>query len=714
MDLETKAGGPRPLRLSSLLFGCATCVMAPAATGAQEAEPTPPTQDAEVFRLSPIIVQGRNSPDDDANSVVARELWVGGKVATSVLDTPASVSVVTEAEIRQRNAKTVEEVLNYTPGVVADYFGTDDRNDYYLVRGFQASTYRDGLTLGSMRGVREEPYAYERVEIIKGANSTLFGPSDPGGSVNFVTKTPQFAPRGEVYLEGGSFQRREAGFDVTGPVSDTVALRLTGKLRDAEREYDHSRDDMVFLMGGLTWEPTPDTSLTVVLDHLDRDATPNSGGYPLDRDYDRSLFFGEPDFNDHDVARTTATAMLRHDFGGGLSASANLRYSDLEDDFRYVFLSDSAARTGTVVPRFGFGTDSTAEEVIGNAIAQYDRSLGAIDSSTLVGVEFRDASTSSTSFYDPTTPIDIANPVYTGGPTTITPYSSRDGDQRSTALFAQQNLAFNDRVIATVGLRNDWLDLSSVGEEFGAPIDESDDFSELSIRGALTYKITDEISAYVSYVESVAPPVIGVEPERGEQYEAGVKYQPSGVNALISASIFDLTKQDITVAVVQADGSITRELIGETRVRGFEIEGKAEVFENLTLIGGYAYLDSEILNSAPIRGVDVEGNDFATTPNHTASLWASYVIPGGGAIGDVTLGLGARYVGSYYFNQQNNNGKSDPTVLIDASIGYQVTENVAFVVNASNVFDDQHVVGSGTADYYNPGREVMARLRYTW
>lgn len=710
----------RNRRLTGRLLGCAALAAvlagAPAGAFAQETAPEGGEGAEEVFRLSPVIVNFGLDADDDANSVVAHELWVGGKVATSILDTPASVSVITAEEIRQRNAETVEEALSYTPGLVTDYFGTDDRNDYYLVRGFQASTYRDGLTLGSMRGVREEPFAYERIEVLKGANSTLFGASDPGGSINFVTKTPRFEPFGEVYAQGGSHEHIEGGVDVGGPIDDdgTLAFRLTGKLKTSDLEYDFSKDDEAFIMGGLSWAPTDDTEVTLVLDYLNRDGTPNSGGYPLDREYDRDLFFGEPDFNFHDVERATVTAMLEHDFGDGLGLRANLRYSDLEDDFAYVYLFDFAGRTGTTLDRFYFGTDSTAEELIGNAILQYDVSFGAIDSSTLAGYEYRDASTFSRSIFGSATQIDIAAPVFSGAPTNLAVYEERDSDFETHSLFVQQNLSFFDRVVATVGVRQDWMDLASSGQSFGTPFDDSDDFSEISIRGALTLKVTDEISTYVSYVESVAPPSIGVEPERGEQYEIGVKYQPTGVNALISAAVYDLRKKDITVPVVLGNGVIDRQLVGETRVRGFEVEGKAEIFENFSLIAGYSYMDSEILNSAPLRGVDVVGNDFATTPKHTASIWANYVVPGNEDHGDISLGAGMRYVGPYFFNQQNDNGRSEGTALFDAAVGYEIVENARLGVNVANIFDNQHVVGRGTADYYNPGRTVTATLSYRW
>src|SRR3546814_3787566 len=120
-------------------MGCGTLFVGPAGAYAQAAAAQPSGSSAGTYRLSPILVDSGVKPDDDANSVVAHELWVGGKVVTSVLDTPASVSVITEQEIEERTAETVEDVLNYTHGIIADYYGNDDRNDYSPVRGLQAS-----------------------------------------------------------------------------------------------------------------------------------------------------------------------------------------------------------------------------------------------------------------------------------------------------------------------------------------------------------------------------------------------------------------------------------------------------------------------------------------------------------------------------------------------------------------------------------------------
>lgn len=689
---------------SHTLLWCTTLIAAPMSGYAEESNEN--QSEEEQFRLAPIIVNAKALPEDDTNSTVARELWVGGKVATSILNTPASVSVITEKEMAQRDVKTTEQVLQYTPGIITDFYGTDDRNDYFKIRGYQATTYRDGMTLGTMRGVREDPYAYERVEVIRGANSTLFGPADPGGSVNFVSKRPKFERFGQGYLSYGSFDHFEAGIDAGDTLNEdqTLAFRFTGKAKDSEREYDYSRDDDELVMAGLTWEPTAYTSATLIIDYLNQDNTPNSGGYPIDREYDRGDFYGEPDFNYHDVERTSITGQLTHDFNNGLVLRGNLRYSDLTDDFGYIYLTDSAARVGTVVDRDYFGTDSEAEELIGNAILQYDAQFDRIDSSTLLGIEYRDASTQDSSFYGDATSIDLANPVYTGAPVSLSYYSDNDQEYTTKSIFLQQNLSFDDRYIVTVGVRNDAMDLSSTDI---SGVTSSDDFSETSFRGALTYVVNEQISTYVSWVESVAPPSIGVEPERGEQYEIGAKYAPTDLNALFSAAIYDLTKNDVTVAVVQPDGRIERETVGETRVRGLDLEARAELSDNLNLVGGYSYMDSDVVRGST-RTV-VEGKEFTTAPKNTASLWSYYTL----ADQNMSFGLGARYVGAYYFDAANT-AKSDAATLFDAAFTYRFNPSADLSLNVNNLFDEQHVVGSGTADYYNPGREVIATVSYNW
>jgi len=416
------------LSKKSIVFCCASILVLPIRVHAQD--------DNDAYRLNTVTVTAQ-AVNDDSETIVADELWVGGKVATSLLDTPASVSVITSKEIERRNATTTEEVLQYSPGIITDYYGSDDRNDYFQIRGFQATTYRDGLTLGSMRGVREDPYAYERVEVIRGANSTLFGPADPGGSVNFVSKRPKFESFGNGYASYGSNNHTELGFDVGDTIneSETVAVRFTGKIKDSDLEYDYSRDDSQFFMGGVTWDPTDFTSATLIVDYLGRDSTPNSSGYPFDKEYDRSNFYGEPEFNSHDVDRTNITGQVVHDFDNGLTLRGHVRYSQLEDDYKYTYLYDYEGRIGTDVSRYYITGDFSSEEIIGNTILQYDVSFDRIDSSTLVGVEYRSASNDGAYVWGDAGSIDIANPEYSGAPTIGSPYQNTEKDDLTAKYF---------------------------------------------------------------------------------------------------------------------------------------------------------------------------------------------------------------------------------------------------------------------------------------
>ncbi|QXH47590.1 TonB-dependent siderophore receptor [Pseudomonas xanthosomatis] len=710
-----------PTALATLLQGNDLQVDQQTPTAYLLVVPPKPTGPLEIgatedYRLAPVIINAKVKVDagDDSNSVVAKELWVGGKVATSILNTPASVSVVTRKELEQRSVSTTEEALLYTPGVVSDFYGSDDRNDYFQIRGFQATTYRDGLTLSSMRGVREDPFAYERIEILRGANSTLFGPADPGGSVNFVTKQPRFEQFGQGYVTYGSYNHRETGIDVGDSLneSNTVAGRFTAKMQNSDREYEHSQDDNRFVMGGLTWAPTDYTSATVILDYLKTNSSPNSGGYPLDKEYDRDKFYGEPSYNYHDVERTSLSSNITHDFDNGFVLRGNLRYSELTDNYGYVYLSDSATRVGTSIPRYLLGTDSDANQFNGNLMLQYDHQFEHIDSSSLVGVEYLNSSTKESSVYDLVSSIDIANPVFTGVPATLTPYTAKKNDVTTKAVFLQQNLSFYDRFIVTAGVRNDSMDLSSKGYNlFSTPttIDERDHYNATSYRGALTYIVTDEVSTYVSMVESVSPPQVGVTPQTGRQYEVGVKYSPMEMDAMFSAAVYDLTQENVSIAVVLPSGIIEQQNVGESRARGLDLEAKVQVTQELSLIGAYSYMKSDVLRGTLRDGTSLEGNEFTTAPNHTASLWSYYDLPGT----DVSVGLGARYVGAYYMDAANTK-RTEGTTLFDAAFNYKIAKGTDLAVNVSNLLNEQHVVGSGTANYYNPGREVTAKVSYSW
>ena len=718
MDIERTSSRSRkaPTRYrNAVLLGCTALVaFTPTFSFGQEANGS-----SSDTTLKPIVIQGSGNAgvlntENDSKSIVATETTGVGKMPTDILVAPASVSVITSKEIEERGANSIEQVVQYTAGVVTDYYGSDDRYDYFKIRGFTPFTYRDGLVIGrTWSGIREEPYAFERIEVLKGANSTGFGVSDPGGAVNYVTKLPKSERFGEVYGTGGSFAHKEAGFDFGDNITedDTLSYRLTGKLQRSDAEYDYSQDDENFFMGGLTWRPTDATSLSFVFDHLDRDGTPSGGGHPLGTDFDRDHFFGEPDYNYDTTNRNTYSVILDHDFGNGLTFNSSARYSKSNTGFGYVYIWDDLGANDpadTLVDRSYFGNDKSSEQFIVDAHLLYETSFDNVDSRTLVGVEYNKFTSESDTYYTAAPPIDFENPVYSGAPGSLSPYDSVKNDQKTKAIYLQQDLTFFDRLTASIGLRNDWLSLKEDGTNiYTGPYSGESDISEFTKRFGLSYKITDELAVYASYAESVAPPSAGTEPTYGKQYEVGIKYRPDAFPALFSASVYDLTMQNITTYEAPTYLPAT---VDKIRHRGIDLEARAEVTNNINLIASYSYIDSEIVEN----GGTYDGKAFAQVPEHLASIWGTYTLEGNGQRGDMTFGLGARYIGPYYFDNANTR-KSDGAVVFDAAFTYKIQENTTFQMNASNLFDEKHIANDdGGAYYYNPGRAIMATLRQTW
>ncbi|KJS10222.1 MAG: ligand-gated channel [Hoeflea sp. BRH_c9] len=687
---------------SALLLGCtALATFVPHAILAQDT-----TGSGDRIVLEKFTVHGDK---EDSSTIVATSTTGAGKMATDILETPASVSVVTAKEVQERGADSIEQVVQYTSGVVTDFYGSDDRFDYFKTRGFYPFTYRDGLVLGrSWGGVLEEPYAFDRIEVLKGANSTGFGVSDPGGAVNYVTKTPKSGRFGEVYATGGSFNHKEVGFDFGDNITkdETLSYRLTGKFQRSEAEYDYSRDDENFIMGGITWRPTDQTNLTVIIDHLDKDGTPSNGGHPLGTDFERDRFFGDPDYNYNKANRNTYSVQFDHDFGNGLSFNSSGRYSKSTSGFGYAYLSGIDTSGTNLASRYYFGSDRTDEDLVLDAHMQYDTTFDFVESQTLIGVEYGKHEGDTDNYWEVAPSVDWTNVAGVGGPTYATgPYSSTTSKQNTKALYLQQNLTFSDKLTATIGLRNDWLDLDEINRLAGTTATGS--YSEFTKRFGLSYKITNELAAYASYAESAAPPSTGVEPTTGKQYEVGIKYQPDAFPALFTASVYDLTMQNITTYNAPTYLPAT---VDKIRHRGVDLEMKAEITNNIGLIAAYSYIDSEIVEP----GGTYDGNRFSQVPEHMASVWGTYKLDGNGSRGDMTFGLGARYIGSYYFDNANTQ-KSDGAVVFDTAFTYAIQEHTSFQMNVSNLFNEKHLTHSdGGALYYNPGRAIYASIRQTW
>ena len=157
--------------------------------------------------------------------------------------------------------------------------------------------------------------------------------------------------------------------------------------------------------------------------------------------------------------------------------------------------------------------------------------------------------------------------------------------------------------------------------------------------------------------------------------------------------------------------SLLQETIGKSNVRGIDLEAKAELTERFSMTAGYSHIDSEIIESG--NGLN-NGNELASTPQDSGSIWLDYIVPSRGAIGDLSLGLGARYTGEYW-RSEDNISKTEDAWIFDAAVGYELAEATEIRLTATNIFDEKHIAQGGfSTDYYNAGREVSVTLRHSW
>lgn len=669
-------------------------------------------QDAdEPTALEGLTIQAEAIPDSAVgpdSTIAAKRTTTGSKTDTEILDLSRSVSVVTEEEIRTRNAKSLEEALSYTAGVSADQYASDNRYDFYMIRGFNQTslgTYRDGLTRRTVNftGGKLEPYGLQRIDILKGSTSTLFGLNAPGGIVNAITKRPLDYKFGEVYTTLGK-DHVETGADFGGPIDEDAkwTYRLTTKWQDAERDGEYTQDDRVYVAPALTYRPSDATSFTLLADYNKRDSNA-AQSIPFGSGIEPDTFLGEPEFDGLDTTEYNIGYLVDHDFGHGLSFKQNARYTHLDLDYNSVYLNGDPAAS-----RAAFVVDGERDQYSIDNQLHYDTQFAGIGSRTLVGFDYTHDDVTETSQFGAAGGIDIADPMFCGRACiTLGAPTLFEQKQKSQGVYLQEELTFIDRWILTLGGRYDTVETETV-------TDTVNDHA-FTTRAGLTFKATDELSLYGNYSESFQPPtsrnfVSGrAEPQEGEQYELGVKYSPVGTNALFTAAVFDLTQSNVSAQVAPN----LFEQTGKVNVQGIELESKVALSDRLNVLAAYSYWDSEIEEDG-ISGNT--GNRPLLVPEHIASLWADYTIPGSGERGDLTFGGGARYTGSVFVDNANSQ-KVDSHTLVDAVVRYALTPDIDVAVNANNLFDKEYISyidTFGNAAFYGEGRTVLTTLRYHW
>jgi len=660
---------------------------------------------------------------------IATDSGSATKTDTPLREIPQSISVITDRQMRDRGIHGVEEAVWYTAGAQGGQYGDDTRSDWLLVRGFKPARYLDGLATveGTWTGEsRIEPYGLERIDVLKGPASVNYGAMAPGGLVNFVSKRPHANQAQEVELQVGSHDLKQAAFDIGGALNDsgTVLYRLTGLARNSDNMIDHVHDDRYYLAPAVTWTPDEANSLTVLARYQKNDTVEAGGFLPYEgtmvpgangRYIRRSFFGGEPGVNDYTKETASLGYAFRHDFGDGTVFAQNARYSWAEVDASAgtLGLFGLAAPGSTALVRYYYPRMNTSRSFAIDNNLTFRFATGAAEHTLLAGLDYRrseDDYASAFAFGAP--PLDAYNPVY-GAPVTLPDYTSRQLQTQGTlGLYLQDQIRI-DRWLLTLAGRQDWVG-TDTDQRIGTPSSAHQSDDQFSGKVGVNYLFDNGLSPYVSWSQSFQT-TIGTDfagkafaPTTGEQYEAGIKYQPAGGTLLLTAAVYQID-QDNTLTV-DPEHTLFSIQQGQTRVRGGELEGRWNIGQGFTVYGAYTHLDAKVRQSTDEASV---GRRVALVPKQSASLGADYTFTQG-ALSGFGFGGGVRYNGGIYGDIYNL-WYTPSFTLFDAAVHYD-RGPWRVQVNASNVTDKEYVsaCNSSTWCYYGYSRTVTASVRYQW
>jgi len=651
----------------------------------------------------------------------------GTKTGTPLIETPQSVSVITEEQIRKQGVDDLAQALRYAPGVSGEPFGFEPRTTFIRLRGFDATTtglYRDGLQLRNPRfavGYNIELYGAERIDVLRGPASVLYGQGSPGGLINYVSKRPKPFAFGEAELELGSFDQVQGQFDFGAPIGESGALayRLTGLVRDSDTQVDFVNNDRVFIAPSLTWRPGINTSITF-LGYYQNDETRASQAYPAEGTFQPNpngrvptdRFTGEPDVDQYDRQEYSVGWLAEHQLTDDWTLRQNARVYASELDDVTVFVNGLDQADLRTLNRAIFGSFGDLDGFAIDNQAQWQFDTGRIGHTLLFGLDYQDVDVGSVQTFGAAPPLDVFDPVYGSSVADPPVFSDTDTSQEQLGFYLQDQLEFG-RWTMTLNARFDEAETKTRNLLFDT-VDEQDD-EEFTGRAGLVYVADNGLAPYISYATSFLP-TLGTDadgdplkPETGEQLEIGVKYQPPGARSFVTFALFDIERDD----VVEFDPATFLPIqTGQIRSRGLEVEAVADFRWGLDVIASYSYLDMEIRESVIESQL---GERPAQVPEHKASIWADYRFRGG-ALDGLGFGLGVRYNGETFGNVPNTVKVPDHT-LVDAAAYYNLGA-WQLSLNLQNALDNRVVPGcfvrASVLCTYGQVRTVSGSIRYRW
>nr|WP_172193221.1 TonB-dependent siderophore receptor [Microcoleus asticus] len=656
------------------------------------------------------------SPQEDINIIVtadqqtpyrAPDASTATRTDTPIRDIPQSIQVVPQEVIQDQQVIRAEEALNNVSGVNFEG-GSEGQGLDIVIRGFTgAPVLIDGFREYGLAGseLLPDPANIDRIEILKGPASILFGEVQPGGVINVVTKRPLSNPFYEAEVQLGNYGFVRPRLDISGPLTPDGSLlyRLNAVYEHSEGFRDFEQDiDRVLVAPVITWKITDRTDLTVLLQYLDIQQPIDFGRIAVgDRllDTPRRRIFGEPD-DSTNIQLFTVGYDFEHRFSDNWKFRNAFRYSDRHTEQRFAsFPFEFDEETGIAQRSYGgfdleFENYSLQTNFVGNF------ATGSVRHTLLVGVDLNRLNDDEIGRldFDALIPFNVFDPVYGAFPRpgfeTIPVFLNRKLESDRLGVYLQDQISIFDNLKLLAGIRYDTVE-QRIGslEGFFSPTDvkttETND--AFTPRVGIVYQPIPEISLYGSYSRSFLPVTTTsadgslLQPEKGKGFEFGLKTELFQNRLSATLAYFDITKQN--VATTDPNNSFFSIATGELRSRGVELDLSGEILPGWNIIGAYAYTDAEVTKDNAIE----VGNRLSGIPEHSSSLWTTYSIQSGELQG-LGFGVGFNYVGEREGDLENS-FQLDSYFLTNAAIFYR-RDNWRFAINVKNLFNVDYSQGT--------------------
>ena len=658
-------------------------------------DPTVQAPDEEAIQ---VVVTGEGDDDD----YFVPNASTATRTDTPILDTPASIQVIPRQVLEDQQVVRLEEALTNVSGVTTGST-LSGVTETFNIRGFDNTrVLQDGFRQFDGFGQSTvETANLERVEVLKGPASILYGEVQPGGVINVVTKQPLSEPYYNLQAQVGSREFISPSLDLSGPL--TADGRLLYRLNAVVRREESFRDinnsfSRSFIAPTLAWQISDRTNLTVQLEYVEDELLYDlgliaSGEGIVDVPFERNLF--SPD-NRGEREFINAGYNLEHRFSDNWRVRNAFRYINRDILILGALPDGFDENTGILnrVPGIQ-DQDSTNYSLQTNIIGEF--STGSIQHNLLFGTDFYRGDTSTFARLDFTNvqPLNVFDPVY--GAFADIDFNdlpiARDLETQTNrlGLYLQDQIYFADNLILLAGLRYDTVEQSSKNNptDFNPTSSETTQNNDaITPRIGLVYQPTPNISLYGSYSQSFTPSSATtaagdpLEPEQGEGFEVGVKTELLDGDLLATLAYFNITKQNVATQDPNSlFGSIAT---GEQRSQGIELDIIGEILPGWNVIASYAYIDAEVTEDNVIP----EGNRLFNTPQHSASLWTTYEIQAGNLAG-LGFGLGFNFMGERAGDLANS-FEVDSYFLTNAAISYE-RDDWRLALNIKNLFDIDYI-----------------------